>query len=107
MQTTKTHFLNDRNFQVIIISLLVALFYGNTLSNQFALDDGMVILENKFVMKGITGIPDILTHDSFYGAIGNSENLSGGRYRPLSLVAFAMEYEMAGTNANWFERVLP
>jgi hypothetical protein len=98
LQTTKTHFLNDRKFQVIIISLMVALFYGNTLSNQFALDDGMVILENKFVLKGISGIPDILTHDSFYGAIGNSENLSGGRYRPLSLVAFAIENEMAGTN---------
>ncbi len=98
MQTTKTHFLHDRNFQLIVLTLLVTLFYGNTLTNQFALDDGMVILENKFTLKGISGIPDILTHDSFYGAIGNNENLSGGRYRPLSLVAFAIEYEMAGTN---------
>lgn len=78
--------------------LAAVLLYGNTLFNQFALDDGMVILENKFVLQGISGIPDILTHDSFYGAIGNNENLNGGRYRPLSLIAFAVEHSLFGTN---------
>lgn len=90
--------MRAKGFQLIMVSVLVLLFYGNSLSNQFALDDGMVILDNKFVLNGVSGIPDILTHDSFYGSIGNSENLSGGRYRPLSLVSFAIEHELAGTD---------
>ncbi|MBK9730234.1 MAG: tetratricopeptide repeat protein [Chitinophagaceae bacterium] len=95
----KLLFFENRYFQLIIISLIALLLYGNTLYNQYALDDGMVILENKFVTQGISGIPDIITHDSFYGAIGNSKNLSGGRYRPLSLIAFAIENTLFGNNA--------
>ncbi|MEO6165977.1 MAG: tetratricopeptide repeat protein [Chitinophagales bacterium] len=95
---TFDHFIKSKNSQLIIIMLSVLLLYGNTLFNQFALDDGMVILENKFVLQGINGIPDIITHDSFYGAIGNSENLNGGRYRPLSLISFAIENSLFGNS---------
>lgn len=94
-----TFILKNKNIQLALVALLAVACYGNTLLNQFALDDGMVILENKFVLKGVSGIPDILTHDSFYGAIGNSKNLTGGRYRPLSLVAFAIETSLFGKQA--------
>lgn len=92
-------FYEKRNFQLVIISLMAALLYSNTLFNGYALDDGMVILENKFVMKGVSSIPDILAHDSFYGSIGDSKNLNGGRYRPLSLIAFATEISLFGNDA--------
>ncbi|HYV92211.1 MAG TPA: tetratricopeptide repeat protein, partial [Chitinophagales bacterium] len=58
--------------------------------------DGMVLRDNHLVLKGASAIPDILTHDSFYGAIGISANLAGGRYRPLSLVSFAIEVSIFG-----------
>lgn len=81
-----------------MLAAAACLLYVNTLSNQFALDDGLVLRDNKIVLKGISGIPDILTHDSFYGAIGDSKNLSGGRYRPLSLISYAIEISFFGVN---------
>ena len=63
--------------------LLAIGIHGNTVWNRFALDDGLVLNENGYVLQGIAGIPDILTHDSFHGAVGRSAYLSGGRYRPL------------------------
>ena len=74
-----------------LFGLLAVLLYANTIGNQFALDDGLVLNDNAYVLKGIAGIPDILTHDSFHGAVGETDKLSGGRYRPLSLVTLAVE----------------
>jgi len=78
------------------IVLVAVAFYANTLANRFALDDGLVLTENTYVAKGIAGIPDILAHDSFHGSIGTSAYLSGGRYRPLSLVTYAVEVSLFG-----------
>lgn len=52
----------------------------------------MVLTENKFVQAGPAGIPDILSHDSFYGATGKPAKQLGWRYRPLSLISYAIEY---------------
>ncbi|MFI5135674.1 MAG: tetratricopeptide repeat protein [Chitinophagales bacterium] len=79
-----------------LISLIAFALYANTLPNQYTLDDGMVLSNNKLVLKGISAIPDILSHDSFYGSIGDTKNLSGGRYRPLALVAYAIEVSFFG-----------
>ncbi len=82
-----------------VIALIAFAAYANSLQNEFTLDDGMVLSDNKLVMKGVSGIPDILTHDSFYGSIGDTKNLSGGRYRPLSLVFYALEVSVFGKTA--------
>jgi len=76
----------------VVLVLMAVLFYYNTIPNEFALDDVMVLTENKFVQAGPTGIPDILSHDSFYGATGKPAKQLGWRYRPLSLVSYAIEY---------------
>jgi protein O-mannosyl-transferase len=84
------------------IPLLAFLLYANTLSHDFVLDDGIVITENDFTKKGFGGIWQILTTDSFHGFFkdGDKQNLvSGGRYRPLSVVLFAVEYQFFGKNA--------
>ena len=61
--------INNRTSWVFPLFLLIAvLFYGNTTSNELALDDIMVVGSNAFVKEGISGIPDIFSHDSFYGA---------------------------------------
>lgn len=73
--------------------------YSNTLLNQYALDDRLMITENTFTKEGIKGIPDILTNDSFVGFFGKQKNLvAGGRYRPLSHITFAIEYQIFGLN---------
>ncbi len=83
----------------IIILLFTFLLYGNTLTNQYALDDSIVILDNQFTKEGFAGIKDILKNDTFTGFFGIQKNLvAGGRYRPLSLVTFAIEYEIFGKN---------
>lgn len=88
--------LYDTKLHKIILAALVLVLYVNTLGHQFVLDDGIVITENKFVKQGIKGIPDILSKDSFYGFFkkqGKDKLVAGGRYRPMSIVLFAIVYQ--------------
>lgn len=74
--------------------------YANTLWHDYALDDQMVIYENKFVTAGVDSIGKIMTSDAFEGFFGErgSKLISGGRYRPLTFVVFAIEWEFFGKN---------
>ena len=86
------------------IFLVALILYGNTLWHDFTLDDAIVITENTFTKQGIRGITDILRHDTFYGYFnvpGKAGLVSGGRYRPLSQVMFALEYEFFGLAPFW------
>lgn len=93
--------LNNLKTKQVVLFYIILVFclYGNTLSHNYALDDAIVITQNEFTTKGIKGIPDILSHDSFTGFFGKEKKLvEGGRYRPLSIVSFALEYEIWGKN---------
>ncbi|NRA50744.1 MAG: glycosyltransferase family 39 protein, partial [Phaeodactylibacter sp.] len=75
------------------------LLYANTLGHDYALDDAIVIYENMFVKDGISGIPGILSKDTFYGFFkeeGKAALVAGGRYRPFSLILFAIEVQFFG-----------
>lgn len=87
-------------WEVIIIFLASILLYANTIGNEYALDDQLAIYDNKFVTQGISGIPDILTHDAFVGFFGErgARLITGGRYRPLSFITFALEWELSEKN---------
>ncbi len=88
--------LNMRLIYGIFI-LLAFILYGQTLSYDYALDDSIVIKKNEFTKQGVAGIDDILSNDTFVGFFGKKKNLvAGGRYRPLSVVTFAIEYELFG-----------
>ena len=81
----------------LIIVAVACIPYFNAIPNEYALDDSMVLTSNQFVLKGVSGIGDILTHDTFSGFFGrDSKALVGGRYRPLSLVTFAIENSLFG-----------
>ena len=84
--------------QYLVLFVFVFFLYGNTLFHDYALDDFIVITGNSYTKQGIKGIGDILTHDAFVGAYGEALELTGGRYRPLSIVMFAVEYEIFGLN---------
>jgi len=95
-QSSSDFSLQKISHRTWLLALIALALYANTLPNQFTLDDGMVLSNNKLVLKGMSGIPDILTHDSFYGSIGDTKNLAGGRYRPLALVSYAIEVSLFG-----------
>lgn len=99
--------LTNRNIQ-LALGVISFLLYANTLGHDFALDDAIVITENVLTQKGIAGIPDLLTHDSFYGFFqveGKDQLVEGGRYRPLSLVLFAFLYQLFGATPFVFHLV--
>ncbi|MFK8102703.1 MAG: hypothetical protein AB8G15_09265 [Saprospiraceae bacterium] len=84
---------------LILFCLGVGL-YVQTINYDFVLDDKIVITDNNYTKKGFSGIVEILTTESFQGYFGQQYNLlEGGRYRPLSIVTFAIEYGLFGLNA--------
>jgi hypothetical protein len=71
------------NWIYIVIVAFCFAIYGNTLWNEFALDDTMVLTQNEFVKSGVSGIPKIFKYDTFIGRYGEQIiNLPGGRYDP-------------------------
>lgn len=83
----------------LIIFLFTCLIYSNTLWNKYASDDAIVLTENIYTTQGIAGLKDIFTHDVFEGFFKEKKSLvAGGRYRPLSVATFAIEYELFGLN---------
>lgn len=82
-----------------IISILGFILYANTLFHDFTIDDAIVITDNMFTTKGLFGIPGILQYDTFYGFFkeaGKANLVAGGRYRPFTLIMFAIEYQLFG-----------
>ena len=75
--------------------------YLPSLQNEYVLDDVIVFTQNRYVGQGLAGIGDILSKESFAGYFQeNAPNfVSGARYRPFSLVTFAVENTIFGKNA--------
>ena len=91
----------DFKVKCLILAIIGFLFYANSIGNDFALDDGIVIIHNEYVQKGIAGIGKILStdaYDSYYRSMHANQMLAGGRYRPLSIVVFAIEQSIFGDN---------
>jgi tetratricopeptide (TPR) repeat protein len=80
----------------VFIFLFTCMLYSNTLWNRYAIDDTIVVTDNKFTKKGFGGVKDHFTHDMFEGFFGErgAKLVSGGRYRPLSMTSLAVEYEI-------------
>jgi len=84
-----------------IVSALLMIFcfllYGNTLNHDYTQDDAIVIYDNMYTTQGISGIPGILKYDTFKGFFkveGKDKLVSGGRYRPFTLIMFALEWQL-------------
>jgi tetratricopeptide (TPR) repeat protein len=97
---------NKKKFQwgAILVALFAFILYVPTVNYDYALDDGVVIGENIHTQKGLKGIGALLTKDSFHGYYNfytqqhnvQYEYLPGGRYRPLSIITFAIEHSLWG-----------
>jgi tetratricopeptide (TPR) repeat protein len=80
-------------------AILGALLYFQTVGFDYTQDDAIVINDNMYTTKGIDGISGLLSHDTFYGYFKDASKtrlVSGGRYRPLTPIMFAIEYSFAG-----------
>ena len=86
-----------------LIMVLSFVLYGKTLTYSYAQDDAIVITDNMFTKDGFEGVPGILRNDTFYGFFkkdGKASLVEGGRYRPLTLVFFAMGWEFFGEDSD-------
>ncbi len=98
--------------QTGLLFVFAVLLYANTFGHDYALDDAIVITDNVIVQKGVSGLGELFSHDTFYGFFqddGKAGLVAGGRYRPLTPAMFALEQEIGGgpflhhlLNALWY-----
>ena len=90
--------MKNKRIHKIILIAVVALFYCNTLSLDYALDDRMLMMESEYTLDGSwDAVKKILTTDTFTGYFGNDQTVVvGGRYRPLSQLTFLLEFKLFG-----------
>jgi len=88
----------SNKYQLLVLVFVAFGLNINTLFHGYVLDDIVVLTENKFVEKGIKGIPELLSTDYVSGYSGKINVLGGARYRPLSLILFALEHQFFGAN---------
>lgn len=83
--------INNRLIYLLIL-LVTLMLYGNSISNEYSLDDHLVNAKNELTQHGIKGIKEIFTHYSF-----TEKNLVY-TYRPVLLTSFTIEYTLFGVN---------
>ncbi|MCF8237385.1 MAG: glycosyltransferase family 39 protein [Saprospiraceae bacterium] len=84
---------------LIILAALAIIPYWQSLNYEYVLDDQIVISKNNYTKEGLSGIWDILSSESMEGYFGEQKDLvAGARYRPLSIVTFAIEYSLMPDN---------
>ena len=79
------------DWMMIACACLALALYANTLQHGWALDDYPTIYGNRLTMSGLRGIPTMLHTGYWYGLDGMNDWL----YRPLSLVMFAVEWQVS------------
>ncbi len=88
----------------MIIAVFAFLLYAQSIGYSYTLDDNAAIKNNTVTRQGIAGIPAIVSHNYWYGI----NDLKGTEYRPLSMVLFAIEWQLFPENphVNRFINVL-
>jgi len=79
-------------YLIFIVSFML---YGNTIPNEFAMDDELVTLDHKIVSKGITAIPEI------FATRYVQNDQQSYEYRPIVQVTFAIEHQFTGGNPHF------
>ncbi len=79
-------------FYYAVIAIACFVVFGNTLLNEYGLDDHLVTNHNPLVEKGIKALPEIFTTNYI------DEDGMKLDYRPLVKATYAVEYSMFGWN---------
>ena len=82
-------------YQFILIIVLAFIFYGNTIKNDYSLDD-VYVTNNKMIKKGFKAIPTIF-RTTYASVFEDGEQMNFG-YRPIVKVSFAIESQFFGSN---------
>ena len=84
----------------VLLGIITFCIYANTLQNGYTFDDVAAIKINSLVTKGIAAIPEIMVTPYHHGDhnVGGSIALRDDQYRPLSLIMFAIEYQLFPNN---------
>ncbi|MFY7786979.1 MAG: hypothetical protein ACOVQA_03810, partial [Thermoflexibacteraceae bacterium] len=101
MQNLKTaihSFLANTKIVQMIVFFVACLVYLNSVHNQWAIDDEVLIVENRFTKRGLAGLDSIFTVNTFYGYFGSKEVIAGSRWRPFTQAMFALEVELFAAN---------
>lgn len=83
----------------LIMALAGTFLYLQTVTFDYTQDDAIVVTENMYTTKGVSGIAGLFGHDTFYGYFKDQNKMrlvSGGRYRPMTPAMFAVEYALVG-----------
>jgi protein O-mannosyl-transferase len=91
------HF-RGRKFNIIFILSVIGLcfaLYGNTIPNEFSLDDEFVMHNDTIVAKGISGIPELFKTRYAWDQKG------GYGYRPIVKATFSIEYSLFKDSPHW------
>lgn len=91
METKKVHWSYG-----LIIVLIAFIQFSNTLGHDFAWDDKIVIQENDRVQEGFSGIPKLLKK---YNTELRKDQYG---YRPITLITFAIDYELSSGEPGFF-----
>src|ERR1700719_427641 len=88
--------LTDAKKWAIIIGLAIFTFilYGNSIGNNYTLDDDIITRHNDFVQQGIHGIGHIFSKGFLYGF----NRANDQSYRPVTLTSIAIEKQFFGNN---------
>ncbi len=91
LQKTEEKKKRVRIYLAMFVALAGFLFYANSLSNGYVLDDYGLIKNNSQTRKGVSAIPDIFKSSYRYGM--NTADYS--LYRPLTKAMFAAEWQLS------------
>ncbi len=95
-KNTKNSWLNNKNTFKVFILVLTFFLYGNSISNNYSLDDDLVTTTDRehhpLVEKGYRGLQAIFTSNY---ATNSSQNYE---YRPISTYSFALEWSLFGNS---------
>lgn len=72
-----------QRYMPVVLLLVCLVLYANTLSHSYAWDDYPVIVENEYVQRGVSAIPDIFMYKVFQE--------EREVYRPIPQTSFAIE----------------
>jgi len=105
--TVDPNFWKQNWWKGLLLVIIPFALYWQCTNYDYVLDDQIVITDNSFTKEGWSGIDDLLTTESFTGYFGEQKNLvQGNRYRPLSLITFAIEYGICGELNPWLSHFI-
>lgn len=83
----------------LALALTCIVLYGNTLKNDYCLDDAMMITQNEITQKGFGGIKEHIEHSFLYGFMHREGyDAASSHWRPLVMISFALEIGLWGSN---------